>query len=231
MTQLFEGEKKLRIRSLIPLTISSHEYGNVEIGSLENNPEINFDAKDSSEIFKITVNDDDLKKLKNIEVVLTYISGYCAHACLKKIKCNFCKNYLVYDDIIDLLSPEDTENFVLNHNMDRGGLNYPCEEIIIIIKYTYDIVTKLLSKEFEKNFIKGHNHRSIVYNTVVQNLVSSELYLPFDVCHNGHKAMDMITYIIKPAINIFLKNYCKKINDSIVQASQKKKRKMQTLKK
>lgn len=233
VTQLFESEKKVRIRSLIPLTIASHEYGNIEIGSLDsfnNETEMNFDEKDSLEIFKITVNNDDLKNLKNIEIVLTYIAGYCAHACLKKIKCQFCKNYLVCDDIIDLLSPSDSQDFILIRNMDRGGLNYPCEEIIIIIKYTYVVVTKLLSKEFEKNFIRAHNHRSLVHNIVLHFLISSEVYLPFDVCHNDHKAKDIITYIIKPAINIFLKNYCKRINDSIVLSSQNKKRKIQTLK-
>lgn len=88
-----------------------------------------------------------------------------------------------------------------------------------------------MSKEFEKNFIQAHNHRSLVYNIVLRILISSEVYLPFDVCRNDHKAMDIVIYIIKPAINIFLKNYCKKINDSIVLSSQNKKRKIETLKK
>lgn len=80
--QIFEVEKKLRMSSVMTLSLTSKKCGNVVIDSVNDN--VSWDTfHDSIDIEEfasaITVNDDDIANVENDLPIITYLSGYCAY--------------------------------------------------------------------------------------------------------------------------------------------------------
>lgn len=155
----------------------------------------------------IFVTESDISELNDILPVITYIGGYCAHSVIKKLNCVSCKENLILDN--DL--PDS--KFSLTVALDRGGLKYPCDEIITIVIFNYIVVQKLLSPGTEKQFLSVQDHKHIACKLSEHILYSSENYTPCNDCVNGHTFDTVLKLILATVTNIFLKNYCKKINN------------------
>lgn len=230
ITQLFEGENKMRLQSTLPLVLNSNVYGHVaiDINDVEddNDSELVDSKLSLDHNFAVKVTKIDLNEAAKIMPVIVYIAGYAIHSTLKYLNnCSSCKTHLTRDKELNYL-----DNDVLIHHQDRGGLKYPTDDAVIIVTYCYVIVTKLLS-DFEESFLKVNNQRTVALKVIKNVLVREEKYLEFDICDNDHSVEIVSHCILKKVINVLLNNYCKLKNDKISYASytKSKERKLKTL--
>ncbi|KAF2889763.1 hypothetical protein ILUMI_16410, partial [Ignelater luminosus] len=126
--QIFESEAKLRIQAVMPLALTSHNFGEIifdvncvggaSLPSQEENAECNV-----ADILanNCMVDEDDLDEISDtMWPLLTYIGGYCSHQITKKLKCNYC---------VEFLKGSNSENTRLIAARDRGRLSYPHEDV------------------------------------------------------------------------------------------------------
>ncbi|KAF8786034.1 hypothetical protein HNY73_011510 [Argiope bruennichi] len=88
--QIIENEHKLRLESILPLTMKSNKLGEVKLSTF--NDKDNWEQNESSELNKsVSVNSDDIIASKPQIPIITYISGYSCHITLKKLIVNIVK--------------------------------------------------------------------------------------------------------------------------------------------
>lgn len=222
--QVFECETKLRIQNSLHLTMNSSVFGNIDVKNF--NYEQNWEEFKSlyQDCFTVNIIDKDLDAEKSTIPIITFLAGYCIHSVYKHFKCNACFNELSIDK--ELIC--DDEVYKLINGLDRGGLKYPKEETILVVLYCYVVVKKLLSKELEGNFLKSQNQRLLVTSVTYDILNNAEIFNAYDVCSSGHCFEMIVKHVLWVASNIFLKNYCMKMNDRPV-CKVSKKRKLETL--
>jgi hypothetical protein len=225
--QIFECETKLRLQNSLHLTVHSNTYGKIDVGNFnfeQNWGELKSTSFENS--FDISVTGKDIEAEKSLIPILTFLAGYCIHSVHKHLKCSACFDQLSVDK--ELVCNEDT--YKLINGLDRGGLKYPKEEIILVVLFCYIVVKKLLSQEFEEKFLRMPNQRLLVTSIAFNILTDAELFNLYDVCSLGHFSESIVKHILWVASNILLKNYCVKKNDTSV-SKVCKKRKLDTLKK
>lgn len=103
-------------------------------------------------------------------------------------------------------------------------MKYPCDHIITIVMYNYIVIQKLLSPSIEKHFLSVLDHKHIASKVTENVLNSSESYETFNSCDNGHTFDSVLKLVLAASTNIFLKNYCKKINNSAIVTHRNKKK-------
>ncbi|XP_035210574.1 uncharacterized protein LOC118184934 [Stegodyphus dumicola] len=200
--QVYEAETELRLQNFLPLTLNSSTYGKIKISSTDNRIEVDEIEEEFTE-FDISITEKDFEDAETFLPVLTYLSGYCARAALKKLKCNSCFKLLVTDKVL-----ENNQNYSLIKNMSRGGLLCPRADVVTVIMYNYVTVQKLLSVNNEQKFLKSKIQRQITVKSTLQNLKDCDVFM--DACEIGHSADIIIKYLVMAATNSLLNNYCKK---------------------
>ncbi|KAF2903423.1 hypothetical protein ILUMI_02763 [Ignelater luminosus] len=167
--QIFESEAKLRIQAVMPLALTSHNFGEIifdvncvdgaSLPSQKENAECNV-----ADILanNCMVDEDDLDEISDtMWPLLTYIGGYCSHQITKKLKCNYC---------VEFLKGSNSENTRLIAASDRGGLSYPHEDVVRIVASVYIIFQKLISSPIEHVFVKQINQRATVISLGMENI-------------------------------------------------------------
>lgn len=181
--QIFEVENKLRLQSILPLQLSSSEFGrlNVDLDNIENIevPDINLDDPDDP-----TIPDEDLRAY-NIDIEfdrciedlesslpsLTYIAGCCLRKALKRIKCTVCADAWILKKDLQIHNPQ----FKTIKNTDRGGLLLPHADIVTVVMLTFVVVQQLISKENERVFLKCNRQRVVVESLSLNVIEEVEL--------------------------------------------------------
>ncbi|XP_042909025.1 uncharacterized protein [Parasteatoda tepidariorum] len=214
--QVFETESKLRLQSVGPLKIKSSSFGEIDINLVEtDNAENEVENEKLNFGKEIDVNEDDLIPLVCILPVLTYIAGFCCYCYLKRKKCSSCEKSITLTDIEEKFNVIDEVENSYIQTLDRGCLVYPKHEIVDIILHAYVVVQKLVSEEFESSFLQMHNHKVLAIDTTINVLERKEIFLNNNQC-SAHDSSFIVKFLVTRAINTFLSNYCKKLNDSIL---------------
>lgn len=149
----------------------------------------------------ISVNEDDIDSVDDsIWPIITYIAGNCAFSVVKKLKCDYCSVFVVAND------NSDSGNNLLIAENDRGGLQYPSEDVISCICHLYLLVKKITS-DFENEFLRIQNQKHAVISLATEKL-PTDLFNGFNC--PAHNLSLLIKLIITPGTNILLNNYVKK---------------------
>ncbi|KAF2885617.1 hypothetical protein ILUMI_20559 [Ignelater luminosus] len=199
----------IRIRGKSALT--SHNFGEIifdvncvdgaSLPSQEENAECNV-----ADILanNCMVDEDDLDEISDtMWPLLTYIGGYCSHQITKKLKCNYC---------VEFLKGSNSENTRLIAASDRGGLSYPHEDVVRIVASVYIIFQKLVSSPIEHVFVKQINQRATVISLGMENIPDHVFIGHACVSHTSEFLIKRILHI---SANILLNNYTKKQNDIV----------------
>lgn len=219
--QLYESEKRLRIQSL--LTLSSRTFGNIPITSFSENLDYSHEQQRSLENSftpEMHLEEGDFEQIQHEIAVITYLAGYCCYKIVRKLKCEFCKAELVYDEQMIV-----EEHFHLIQNLNRGGLSFPKDTVVRVVLISYILFNKLL-QNYEDEFLKIHDKRDFILNLIFNywHLHESEHY-HLNLCEN-HKPETVLKLIMNSTTNTLLKNYCGKCNDKL---GKNKKRKLDTV--
>jgi hypothetical protein len=216
--QLYESEERLRIQSL--LTLSSRTFGNIPIKSFAEHLDDCHDEQkqwDNSFNPEIILQENDFEQVHHEMPVITYLAGYCCYKILRKIKCEFCKSGLVYDQQLIV-----EENYNLIKNLNRGGLSFPVDIAVRVVLISYVLFNKLLESH-EDTFLSIGNKKNFVINLVFNywQLHESEHYCLNINCEN-HTHESILKLIITSTTNTLLKNYCGKSNDKLGKNTKRK---------
>lgn len=219
LRQLYESEKRLRIQSL--LTLKSSTFGNIQIRQFCENIDIADETEEDHHSFnpEIIVIESDVDGASDDLPVITYLAGYCCYITQKKIKCEVCKDKLIYKDEFVI-----EDNFNLIKSLSRGKLLYPKEAIVQIVLYAYIIFNKIL-KDFEETFLSVHNKRTFLTRYILKFLLENGHLNDGEIC-NIHAIDGIAKIVITCTVNTLMKNYCGKTNDRLAPC---KSRKLNTL--
>ncbi|KAL3267537.1 hypothetical protein HHI36_011659 [Cryptolaemus montrouzieri] len=143
--------------------------------------------------------------------VVTYLAGYCSYKVIRKIKCDFCKSKLVFDEEMVV-----EESYNLIKNLSRGGLSFPHDIVVGLVLVNYVLYKKLI-KNFEAEFLKLNFKKDFVFNYWTNEIENNRL--PACETHSPEYIFKLI--IIGTTITL-LKNYCGKINDKLGKNKRKK---------
>ena len=155
--------------------------------------------------------------------VITFISGYCCYSAIKKLRCEDCKDRITSN----IGEVEAIENELISR-MTRGGLLYPCSDIVQMVMINYIVVNKLSeTAEFQSSL----SQRQLVLETTLSTLDSEELNRFFfkESCNNNHEPTRVAKLVLWSSTNTLLNNLCFKNNDKLVQNKRSRKRKLQTV--
>lgn len=234
--QIFEVESKLRIQSLLPLCLNSDMFGKLEITlndivgcsnleSSDNN--VALDSEVTELDFDISIDETEFANVSDVLPIIVYLSGYCARTVLKQISCNTCSNFLVIDK--EILPDVDNDSYSLIKNIDRGRLLYPHYDVVNLVILNYKVINKLINNCNEHKYLKCKNQRQIAISITSKILSENSIvFNDFECNSSEHFVSNIIYYLLKISTNIFLNNYVKRKNDTVI-ACQKKKRKLNTL--
>ncbi|GBO36932.1 hypothetical protein AVEN_249053-1 [Araneus ventricosus] len=216
--QIYEGEEKMRIQTILPLAVKSSNYRKLTLSffNTKNWEDSENECKENL-LNTFSISPGDVIAAQDSLPLLTYISGYAAHNLLKKIKCIQCKFTLLIEKELDL----NIHNEWIS-KLDRGGLKYPHPDVVCISQFTFAIVDKLFSSKYEEEFLKCKDHRCLVTAITLDVLDENDIYLGMEECEN-HNSMYLMKKIVWVIINILLNNFCKKQNDSILKKKLDKK--------
>lgn len=224
--QIFEVEKKLRFSTILRISLRSETKGEIKVNyfdvlepwkqySSENTPF-------SNNFASLSVTESDITDVGSYLPVITYLGGYCAYSVIKKLKCDICKDCLVFQKIMHY-----EESFKLIRNLDRGGLLYPRPFVVNAVMYSYITISKLIGPEYEKLFLQEQNQRQQATSLILHNLSSN--FEQLDLC-GTHTSENILKMIIWVATNSLLKNYCnQKLNTQGITSKGGKKRKLETI--
>ena len=182
--QVFECEKKLRMLSVLKLSLS---INNQSI-NLMNLPEVNWNEMTEEQNldvykFNIDVTDNDVHQCKEVLPIIIYLAGYCCNAVFKKMKCYSCKSLVSGRD--DML-PDINSYF---QGINRGSLLYPNDVTTNLVLYNYIIINKLVKNP---SFLHSINQRKLSMYITLDVLANDELLFHVDPCGEGHSIEKMI---------------------------------------
>lgn len=231
--QVFEVESKIRIQNLLPLTLTSEKFGNINLENsieIDNEPNVestNFMSETTD--FDLIYTEEDFNMIQPQLPIFTYLAGYCARVVLKRVKCDICKKFLVLDKHLNFANLEENFNFI--KNVDRGGLLYPHSDLVNVIMLNYITINKLISTNHENKFLKCKAQRELVICLTLNTVEEHDFFLSEFYCPSlKHTDFNILRLLIKTSTNIFLNNYMKKKNNIIsINSDGKKRRKLETL--
>ncbi|KAH7974758.1 hypothetical protein HPB49_019200 [Dermacentor silvarum] len=211
--QIYEVENKLRLQSTLP-TVSPDQHWECVRKQVEA-------LLPSS---NVVVTSQALTKMQDVVPVLVYVAGYAVYGTLKKLKCEQCRDSLTVDKKITVSATN--EHYGLVKQLDRAGLVYPSMFALNAVAHSYVVVEQLAT---EPALLMMPEQRQVVTKMTLQ-LLASEEQSDFDTCENGHTVELVLKHILRCSTNILLKNFCRKLNDKLLDAADKsKKRKATTL--
>lgn len=209
LRQICETENKIRLQNILPVILHSSEAGEITVSvndvfddviSADNNLA---STSASTSIPFFTTDDADIDSIDDETwPLLHYIGGYSAHSAIRKLQCSYCEQFLV--------SPKLCAQDSLIFAQDRGGLQYPSEDVVLCVAHTFVVASKLL-KDWEHLFLQGGNQKRILKNFSFQNLPHS--LFSGHACVHNHDLVVIKSIILSTTANILLNNYIKKIND------------------
>ncbi|XP_065298429.1 uncharacterized protein [Dermacentor albipictus] len=211
--QVYECENKLRLQSTLPAISKDERWDEFQTHTDHPRPSLN-----------VVVTKDALSEIKEIVPVLVYVAGYAVYASLKKLNCSKCRDALTEKRLTSVSDSDGRYDLV--KQLDRGGLVYPAIFAVNAVAHNYVVVKQLSAKE---EFINLPNQRRLVTDLTLELLVSDDSS-EFDACEDGHKCEFVLRHLLWCSTNILLRNYCCKMNDKILDANAKaRKRKAETL--
>lgn len=233
LRQIFESEKKLRLLSILDLSVKAGSSNRIIIKKLDDATETANAPSDETVILnnylfqQIDVSDQDLNAIESDIPVLTYITGYCCYSIIKKIKCNDCKEFLTVDRE---MACESSQRLIFQR--DRGGLRFPRKSALLIVMYSFVILQKLLGNE---TFLKLKNQRATACKIILKKIL--DYNITTDSSCSQHSSTDLWNKIVFITVNIVLNNYCKVTNNNALETvynarqtnKRKKDRKLQTV--
>ena len=219
LRQIYECEKKIRLMSVLNLKLKGKE---VNLTNFSIDWEEYFDNKNLNDI-PILISFEEWENAMEYLPVITYIAGYCCYSTAKKLQCDECKERITNN----IGEVEAIENNLISR-MTRGGLLYPCSDIVQMVMVNYIIVNKLAETA---EFQSAMSQRQLVLDSTMSALESEELNSFFfrDNCKKDHETIKVAKFILWASTNILLNNLCFKNNDKLVQDKRSKKRKLQTV--
>ncbi|KAH7945961.1 hypothetical protein HPB49_018027 [Dermacentor silvarum] len=200
--QIYEVENKLRLQSTLP-TVSPDQHWECVRKQVEA-------LLPSS---NVVVTSQALTKMQDVVPVLVYAAGYAVYGTLKKLKCEQCRDSLTVDKKITVSATN--EHYGLVKQLDRGGLVYP--SMFALNAVSYVVVEQLAT---EPALLMMPEQRQVVTKMTLQ-LLASEEQSDFDTCENGHTVELVLKHILRCSTNILLKNFCRKLNDKLLDAADK----------
>lgn len=229
LRQVFECEKKLRIMSVLRLTLPINE----KVVPLKLFGETNWEGMENHSLrdlhkLNVEVVKNDFDNCEDVLPIIVYVAGYCCYTVCKKMNCNYCK---------DLIScNRDTYNHLPeSHNyikgISRGSLLHPNPSTVNMVTYNYIIINKLIKEDVYKH---SNQQRTLATDVTLSALADDECLLPIDFCEDGHNSLKLGRMIIWASTNILLNNYCSKENNMLAQAratGKSRKRKLETVSK
>ncbi|XP_077524008.1 uncharacterized protein LOC144135131 [Amblyomma americanum] len=156
------------------------------------------DGAQLTEEYGIKVSDHDIRNKESILPVITYIAGFCAHAALKKLPCQYCAMNITSED-----REVQLERNLLIENLSRGALKFPQPAVVNAVLHAHIVLEQLTNKANAARFHATHKQRELLV-AVTRHLCETE---DFDVCNNGHHPDTVLTNILVAAANTLLKNY------------------------
>lgn len=235
LRQILESEKKIRLLSLLDLslksgsdtTLSNHKIIIKNLSDSCESSDVTFQDLCTNVYQNVNVSDQDLKDTEPDLPVLTYIAGYCCFSVIKKFKCDNCKQFLTIDKE---LANDVSDRLIIRR--DRGGLRFPRKSAVLFVTYSFVILKKLLAIE---NFLNEKNQRSIACTIIWQKILNYDI-IPDSDCEI-HPTYQLWQKIIFVTVNIILNNYCKVTNNNAAECvkvkaadnKRKRNRKLETL--
>lgn len=206
--QVFESEKKLRLQDSLVFP---------DMQELQKPCVVPLDGAQLTEEYSIKISDRDITNKGSILPVITYIAGFCAHAALRKLPCEYCaKNITTQDQEIQLESNQFIEN------LSRGALKFPKPAVVNAVLHAHIVLEQLTKKENATRFHATPNQRGLLV-AVTRHFCENE---DFDVCFNGHHPDIVLNNILVAAANTLLNNYVSMKTDVLkstkAQAQQRK---------
>lgn len=224
VTQIFESEKKMRLKSILGL--KSAKYGQVSFSKhvlLEN------DFVDTGETINIddfmSIFDNDILQTEIDESSFLYISGYVAFKAVSKMSCLLC---------ISILKSENTEtDDKYFQELNRGGLTHPSGTVLEVGRHIFGVMTILISSQFEEHFLAHNKQKELLISLTKFSLLNSNhlKLIMYDTCLCTAEYITLFNLILSTYANILINNYTKLKNDIIISEKNhsSKKRKLQTL--
>ncbi|KAH7953539.1 hypothetical protein HPB49_009731 [Dermacentor silvarum] len=166
----------------------------------------------------VVVTSQALTKMQDVVPVLVYVAGYAVYGTLKKLKCEQCRDSLTVDKKITVSATN--EHYGLVKQLDRGGLVYPSMFALNAVAHSYVVVEPLAT---EPALLMIPEQRQVVTKMTLQ-LLASEEQSDFDTCENGHTVELVLKHILRCSTNILPKNFCRKLNDKLLEAADKSKK-------
>ncbi|CAN8014218.1 unnamed protein product [Ixodes persulcatus] len=199
VTEVFEAETKIRLQNTfmledMPLSLELKEQ--------------KLDAEMLIAKYSIKLTQRNLKASQNDVPALAYISGYSAHAAIKRQPCEDCQSQLIITD----RELQQSEHVLLDC-MSRGALKFPQPFVVDVVLRTKTVLEHLVSTDYEQRFHAETNQRMVLLN-IMQFLLSDGEEL--DICGSGHHSDKVLKNILKAAVNTLLRNYVARRNGTIV---------------
>jgi hypothetical protein len=219
--QIFEAEKKIRVKSLLGL--HSSKYGEVALCANLRELECNGSLTQGESTMEIDPKLYEILELEYLDSVqfdksgFLYVSGYISFKLAHKNKCQSC---------CQLLSKQSTNDLYFEE-INRGGLSVPSDFILNIASHVIGIMNNLISEPYEDIFLTSNCQKYILHNLSMK-ASESDTSLIVDLtnkCHECGKPYEgLASEIISTMANVLLNNYSKKINDSVSRPSNKKRK-------
>eukprot|EP00745_Piridium_sociabile_P000858 TRINITY_DN1054_c0_g1_i10.p1 TRINITY_DN1054_c0_g1~~TRINITY_DN1054_c0_g1_i10.p1 ORF type:complete len:707 (+),score=149.43 TRINITY_DN1054_c0_g1_i10:209-2329(+) len=204
--QLLEGEKKLKLLSVLKLVSASK--GAVTLKLEEKRTELTASSDEEHKQFIPVLSECDATELSAEQLkALVFVSGYAVSKVLPKTDCDVCKNDLRLEKKLQVEVTSDCYTYL--SALDRGGLTWPSDHALDIIIQIFKIFQTIVAKEsVEQQFISCENQRKVLMTLSLKRI--TELGLCAEKCEEcDADCYELITKYCKPAVNIFLNNYSK----------------------
>ena len=218
--QVFECEKKLRMMSVLELSLPLNNK-RIDLKNLQdtNWDEMTLMQKLDLHKFNIDITYNDVDECRDVLPVIIYLAGYCCYAVFKKTKCNSCKQLITRTESVE----EIAESYNYLQGINRGSLLQPNDITTNVVLYNYAVVSKLTK---ESSFLHSQNQRKIAMLITFNILADYDLLFQVDSCDEGHNMEKIERMILWSSSNALLNNFCAKenINIAIKKSLSKKKK-------
>lgn len=213
--QLLEGEKKLKLLSVLKLVSASK--GTLTLKDItepleERKSQLTAASDEDYKTFLPVLADCDSVELNAEQLkALVFVTGYAVSKVLPHTDCDVCKNELRMEKKLQVEGTSDCYTYL--SALDRGGLTWPTNLAVDIIAQVFTVFQALVGKDTcERQFLSSTSQRNIVLKLSTKRI--SDLGLCVERCEGcGVDFADMVAKCCKPAVNIFLNNYSKSFCD------------------
>lgn len=199
LKQLYNHSEVIKLKIRSKITFQSNLFGRFTVNRFYEPAKQDFQEKTDFPAIKITLSDYN-KSFKSEIAAITYLTGHCCRAALKKLSCTYCKSLLVYDK---LFAVEDRYRLVNKPN--HKGLHYPREDVVNLV-LTMLIVFKQFLRQNEDSFVDHLDKRNCLSNLLLDSLVQEDLIVSEGCVVHYPKTVTKI--IVSTVSSTLVKGYC-----------------------